>query len=222
MVKAILYCRVSTDKQELSPEAQAAACRVWAERSAVAVAAVHTDTDISGSKGLEDRPALLAAISELGAGDILLVAKRDRLARGDVLLMAMIEAAVARKKARIVSAAGEGTESDDPSAILMRRMVDAFAEYERMIIRARTKAAMKVKKARGELVGKVPWGSRLQADGVHLEPDPREAELVATAKELKAAGYTGGEIRRLLNEKGFRNREGRPLHPQSIANILGG
>jgi DNA invertase Pin-like site-specific DNA recombinase len=60
---------------------------------------------------------------------VLLVAKRDRIGRLDPLPMAMIESAVRRKRARIVSAAGEGTENDDPSSILMRRMIDAFAEY---------------------------------------------------------------------------------------------
>ena len=58
----------------------------------------------------------------------------------DPLSMAMIEAAVKRHGARIVSAAGEGTEDDDPSSILMRRMIDAFAEYEKLIIGARTKS----------------------------------------------------------------------------------
>jgi DNA invertase Pin-like site-specific DNA recombinase len=70
----------------------------------------------------------MAAINELDNGDILLVAKRDRLGR-DPLVLAMIESTVARAGAKIVSAAGEGTESDEPSAILMRRMIDAFSEY---------------------------------------------------------------------------------------------
>lgn len=59
---------------------------------------------------------------------MLIVAKRDRLGR-DPMVVAMIESAVKRKGARIVSAAGEGTDSDSPTDILMRRMVDAFAEY---------------------------------------------------------------------------------------------
>lgn len=49
-----------------------------------------------------------------------------------------IEKEVKKRGARIISAAGEGTESDDPGQILMRRMVDAFAEYERAIIKRRT------------------------------------------------------------------------------------
>ena len=61
----------------------------------------------------------------------------------------MIESAIARKGARIASAAGEGTDNDDPSSILMRRMIDAFAEYERLIIKAKTKQLYELKKKRG-------------------------------------------------------------------------
>ena len=44
------------------------------------------------------------------------------------------------------------------------RMVDAFAEYERAIIRARTRAALAVKRGRGERTGEVPYGFRLAED----------------------------------------------------------
>ena len=45
------------------------------------------------------------------------------------------------------SAAGEGTDTDGPTDILMRRIVDAFGEYERLIIKARTKAALRSRRA---------------------------------------------------------------------------
>lgn len=84
------------------------------------------------------------ALSILGSGDVLLVAKRDRLGR-DPLIVALIEAAVSRKGCRIVSAAEEGTASDGPTDVLMRRMVDSFAEYERLVIKSRTRAALDAK-----------------------------------------------------------------------------
>ena len=39
--------------------------------------------------------------------------------------------AVERKRARIVLAAGEGIEGNDPTNVLLRRIVKAFAAYER-------------------------------------------------------------------------------------------
>ena len=152
----LAYLRVSTDQQTDSGaglEAQYEACR----KAAGELAGVYRDAGVSGSTGLDKRPALLEAIGVLNPGDVLLVAKRDRLGR-DPLVVAMIESAVQRKGARIMSAAGEGTGSDSPSDILMRRIIDAFAEYERLIIGARTKAALRAKKARGERVGGIPYG----------------------------------------------------------------
>jgi len=138
MTKLIAYLRVSTSDQAengVGMDAQLHACHTYAKRDRMEITQVFRDEGISGGKELEDRPALLEAISRISRGDTLIVAKRDRLGR-DPIAVAMIERAVIRKGARIVSAAGEGTESNDPSNILMRRMIDAFAEYERLIIGA--------------------------------------------------------------------------------------
>ena len=81
-----------------------------------------------------------------------MVAKRDRLAR-DMMLSCWIQKEVKRRGARVVSVAGEGTESDDPSAVLMGQMIDAFAQYERSIIGVRTAAALAAKRRRGEKTG---------------------------------------------------------------------
>src|SRR5579872_6505793 len=152
--KIIGYTRVSTGAQAVSGlglEAQEAQIRTTAARLGLEVAAIFSDEGLSGSLSLEERPQLLAAVDALSRGDVLLVAKRDRLGR-DVVAVALIERLVARKGARVVSAAGEGTDAEDPTALLMRRIVDSFAEYERLLIGARTKAALKAKRARGERV----------------------------------------------------------------------
>jgi DNA invertase Pin-like site-specific DNA recombinase len=213
----IAYLRVSTDQQADSGaglDAQHDACA----KSAGVLAGVYRDEGVSGSTGLEKRPALLEAIGALKKGDVLIVAKRDRLGR-DPLVVAMIESAVQRKGARIVSAAGEGTGSDSPADVLMRRMVDAFAEYERLIIGARTKAALQAKKARGERTGSVPYGYRLAEDGVHLDEDPTEQEVLRLVRLLRDGGATYRTIAQELASRGYSSRTGSNWHPQTIKNI---
>lgn len=73
---------------------------------------------------------------------MLLVAKRDRLAR-DAFMIARLEREIAKKGARLVSAAGEGTDSDDPTEIFTRRILDAVAELERSLTAVRTRAALR-------------------------------------------------------------------------------
>jgi len=150
--RAIGYLRVSTDQQAesgLGLKAQEAAIRSAASRLRLDLIRVFIDGGMSGKLAIEHRPVLLEAVGALRRGDMLLVAKRDRLGR-DVIAVAMIERLIAKRGARVVSAAGEGTENDDPSAMLMRRLIDSFAEYERLIISARTRAALAAKRKRGE------------------------------------------------------------------------
>ena len=212
----VAYLRVSTIGQSesgLGLEAQLAACR-----KAGTVDHVFQDAGVSGATGLDKRPGLLTAIAALTKGDILVVAKRDRLGR-DPIAVAMIERAVARKGARIVSAAGEGTDSDDPSAILMRRMIDAFSEYERLVIGARTKAALGAKKARGERSGSIPYGYQLAADGVHLEKNAKEQEIIRIIERLHAAGESYRAIGAELTARGLKGR-GASWNPKTIGNII--
>jgi DNA invertase Pin-like site-specific DNA recombinase len=220
-IRVAIYTRVSSDEQAESGHglnAQEDAARAYADRQGWEIIGVFSDPGISGSVGLEGRPGLLDAIAALGKGGVLLVAKRDRIGRLDPLKMAMIEAATARKGARIVSAAGEGTLDDDPSSILMRRMIDAFSEYEKLVIRARTKAALKSKRRRGEKTGgAIPYGfqagpDKLKSDGITvirtLLPCPEEQEIIRLACELRDAGETMQSIADEMNARGIKRREG--------------
>lgn len=217
---AVLYLRVSTSDQSLGPEAQVAAAERWARAEGVRVVATHADHGVSGGASLDRRPGLLAALDALkehGAG-LLVVAKRDRLAR-DPIVAAMVEAAAARVGARIVSAAGEG-EGDDPAAILMRRMVDAFAEYERHMIKARTKAALAVKRSRGERVsGKAPFGYRFDDAGRALVPRHDEQRTIARVRELHGAGMSLNGIAAMLNREDVPARGAR-WHATTIMRIV--
>lgn len=208
MQRFIVYRRCSTEEQAERGNgltAQIDACNTFVQKSGGEVVATFTDQGVSGGSSLEKRLELLAAISQLQSGDILLVSKRDRLCR-DPLVMAMIEAAVARKHARIVSVAGEGTENDDPTSILMRRIVDAFSEYERLIIKSRTKAALQAKRDRGERTGHIPFGYRLSADGKHLVIDEQEQAVLDEIRILKSNGLSLRRIADELNNRGVTNR----------------
>src|SRR2546430_255686 len=97
--RAIGYLRVSTESQAdsgLGLDAQQTAIEAAAARLGLSVAETFTDAGVSGGLALEHRPALLAAIDALDAGDTLLVGKRDRLGR-DMLHVSMIQRLVERK-----------------------------------------------------------------------------------------------------------------------------
>jgi DNA invertase Pin-like site-specific DNA recombinase len=221
-MQAIIYRRVSTEEQAesgLGLDAQLHTCQRAADSMGAPLVGPFTE-DISGAAGLDKRPELLRAIAALRKGDVLLVAKRDRLSRGEPMLMAMIESAVRRKKARIVSVAGEGTENDDPSSILFRRMVDAFAEYERLIIGARTSSALQAKIRRGERAGQIPFGHDLTADGKNLVVNSQEQEAIALMKRLRAEGATFQAIADELTRRGIFTKERATWQPITVSRII--
>lgn len=178
---------------------------------------VYSDIGVSGGAPLDKRPSLLAAIEALQAGGVLLVSKRDRLAR-DVMVSAMVERLVDRKGASVRSCTGTG-DADGPEGLLMRRLVDAFAEYERELIRARTRSALAVKKSKNERVGGIPYGARLSTDRVHLERDPQEQRALLRIRKLRSEGVSIRKVAARLNQEGVPAR-GHKWHPTTVARVL--
>jgi DNA invertase Pin-like site-specific DNA recombinase len=220
-LKAIGYLRVSTDKQVesgLGLDAQREQITACAARLNLPAVTFFTDAGTSGSLGIEDRPALLEAVTALKRGECLLVAKRDRLGR-DVVAVAMIERLVSKRGARIVSAAGEGTETDDAAGLLMRRLIDSFAEYERLLIGARTKAALSAKRRRGERISRhAPYGFQF-ADG-RVIPETSEQTTLQQIRSQRAAGLSLQGIADDLNHAGCRTRTGSLWRFQYIQQVL--
>lgn len=216
--RAVAYLRVSTEDQRLGPDAQRATIEAWAAREGVVVVAWHVDQGVSGGTDGADRPGLVMALGELRAerAGVLVVAKRDRIAR-DVAVAAMIDRAVSSSGARVASAEGVGN-GDSPADGFMRSILDAAAAYERSLIRARTRAALAVKKSKGERAGEVPYGFRAQADG-RLEVDPDEQNVIVAVRELRAAGVSLRRIVAELEARGFLSRSRKPLQLTQVARI---
>jgi len=216
---AVGYLRMSKDDQKLSPAVQRASVEAWARAQGAHVVAWHLDDGVCSVTLVDKRPGLVAALGDLrvhGAG-VLVVAKRDRLAR-DVVLTATIEGLVAGAGAHVVSAAGEGN-GEAPADQFMRGVIDCAAQYERALIRARTKAALGALRAQGKRAGCIPYGKRLAADGVHLEPDEREQAVLARVAELHDAGLSVRGIAAQLRSEGIVGRAG-PLAPTQVQRFL--
>lgn len=217
-MRAVAYLRVSTDEQADAGNglnAQRDACASRAARDGAELVGPFSDEGVSGAAPIEKRPGLMLALAEVGKGDVLLVAKRDRLGR-DTMILATIEAMVRARGARVVSAAGEGTDGDEPADALLRMLIDAFAVYERLLIKSRTKAALGAKARRGERCGSVPLGFDLVDDGRRSKSDrplalvanPDELRTVATIRELAASGLGSRAIARELEARGIRTKTG--------------
>jgi len=134
------YARVSTGEQDLAPQLdalRAAGCAELFEEHA------------SGAS--RARPQLAAALARVRRGDTLVVARIDRLARSLAHLLQVVEGLRARG-AHFRSLA-DPIDTAGPSGVLVLQMLGAVAEFERALIRERTKAGLRAAKARGRVGG---------------------------------------------------------------------
>jgi DNA invertase Pin-like site-specific DNA recombinase len=105
----------------------------------------------SASGGRWDRPELHRALDQLREGDVLVVWKLDRLSRSLKDLLNILEK---------INDAGAGfrsiTEHVDtttPAGRMMLQMIGAFAEFERSMIRERTRMGLQAARERGRIWG---------------------------------------------------------------------
>lgn len=224
MSRIIAYLRVSTANQVedgAGLDAQLDACNTWASARGLEVAGVFQDAGVSGAKQPHERPGLMAAIAGLSKGDILLVYKRDRLAR-DMMASLMIDDLVKKAGGRIVSTQGEASEDDSPTGLFIRTVLDAVAQYERAMIKARLMAGRNAKKARGHRTTRIiPYGFMADpADAGKIVRNETEQAILREAAMLRAEGLSLREVAEQLASRGIYARNGKPFAPTVLMNLL--
>lgn len=220
-MRAIGYVRVSTDKQAdrgVSLEAQTEKVRAMAVVQGAELSEVIIDAGESAKSLNRPGMARLLALVDKGALDVVIVAKLDRLTRSVKDLAELLEL-FNRRGVSLVSVA-ESLDTGTAAGRLVLNVMTAVSQWEREAIGERTRDAMGHKKANGERVGTVPFGFRLAADGVHLEREPKECEIIERVRTLSQEGHSTRRIAEILNRGGFRNRNGGLWSFARVAQIL--
>ena len=135
------YARVSTEDQKLDLQLDAlekANC-----------AKVFTDK-ISGARS--ERPGLRKALDMVDEGDVLVVWKLDRLGRSLPHLVSTVNELQARGVG--FRSLQEAIDTTTPGGKLIFHVFAALAEFEREVIRERTKAGMAAARVRGQHMGR--------------------------------------------------------------------
>jgi len=138
------YARVSTGSQSYEDQVArleaAGAVRIFREKE-------------SGARS--DRPQLAKAIAALDDGDVLVVARLDRLARSTRDLLNVVHA-IGERGAAFKSLADTWADTSNAHGRLMMTILAGLAEFERELIRARTSAGRERAKAKGIRFGRKP------------------------------------------------------------------
>jgi DNA invertase Pin-like site-specific DNA recombinase len=222
-MQAIGYVRVSTAEQAaegVSLAAQRARIAAWAQANDAQLADIYTDAGLSGGRA-DNRPGRQAALdAACKAKAALVVYSLSRLARSTRDAITISER-LDKAGADLVSLS-EKIDTTTAAGKMVFRMLAVLAEFERDQVSERTTTAMQHKKARQEYTsGAAPYGWRVAADGVSLEVDDAEQEVLRTATELRANGASLRQIGQHLTACGLRQRNGREFrHPEMIKTLL--
>ena len=69
----------------------------------------------------------------------------------------------------LVLSVADSLDTNTAAGRLVLNVMTSVAQWEREAIGERTRDALRLKQTKSERVGTVPFGSRVAADGVHLE-----------------------------------------------------
>ena len=176
------YARVSTNDQETATQVaalKAAGCeRIFRE---------------TASGGRWDRPELQRLLDQLRKSDVLVVWKLDRLSRSlrDVLTI-MERLGDSGAGFRSLT---EAIDTTTPAGRMMMQMVGAFAEFERAMLKERTKAGLDSAREEGRIGGRRP----------KLSPQ-QQAEI---RKMVSKGDKTAADAARLFK-----------IHPATVCRLL--
>lgn len=243
---AALYRRVSTDHQDNSLEVQEALNIEYCKRMSFnSLPQAYADPDVSGSIPFIERPGGRALLARLQHGDVkvLVTAKQDRLGRDTLDTIATIRKVW--EMGIVPHFPGEGGALPrTPQNELLFEIKASVAQYERNLIRDRTRAVMRHKFDKGELTGNVPFGfdcvytftdgSTLASAHAlstgqlgprkpvskRLQANSAEQETLRRMAAWRAAGMKLYQIADQLNALGIRSKLGGSWQSGNVDSVL--
>ncbi|HEY9627266.1 MAG TPA: recombinase family protein [Coleofasciculaceae cyanobacterium] len=163
------------------------------QKRALKSAGVDRIFEEKASGGRWDRPQLHRAIEQLREGDVFVVWKLDRLSRSLKDLLTLMEQIDARGAG--FRSLTEAIDTTTPAGRMMMQMVGSFAEFERSMIRERTKAGLEEARRQGRIGGRRP----------KLTPQQEQAIVQMVSSEQTS----NAEAARLFS-----------VHPSTVSRLL--
>lgn len=174
MIRAIIYCRVSTDDQNC--DRQERDLREFADRAGYEIVEVVRET-ASGAKADRPERKKIMAAARVRKVSAVLVTEASRWSRSTIDLLGTLQDLNAWGIS-LVTLSGISLDLNTPQGKLMAAILSAIAEFERDLIRERVKSGIAAAKAKGRKFGR-----------------PRLSEsAIAFVHQLRAEGKTYSQI----------------------------
>lgn len=213
MKTAFAYLRVS-GKGQVDGDGfprQREAIRQYAAAHGIKIVQEFQEQGVSGSKGIEERPAFVELTKALLANGtrMVIVENLSRLAR-DLMVQESIIGILRKGGFELVSVAEPDLCSDDPSRVMVRQLFGSIAQYEKSNLVLKLRGARSRARAKdGRCEGRKPYGER-----------QGEANIIARATAMRKAGMTWDMIAQQLDADGLKTRYGGKWIGATISKIV--
>lgn len=226
MDAAIGYVRVSTEEQAsggLGLADQRARIEAYCTLRGLGLVQIVDDAAVSGGRPLGSRPGgarLVRALLGRQAAHVVML-KLDRGFRNAADCLATVEAWDKRRiTLHVIDLGGNAIDTASAAGKFMLTVLAGTAEMERNLTRERTRAALGIKRQRGQRISRyAPFGFRLTPQGMVVS-DPVEQKAVQRMHDLRKRGRSLRQIAASLAEVGHCGRGGRPISPKTVRAVL--
>jgi len=222
--RAVGYLRVSTGEQAVRGFGLAAQRRhiqEFAKSQGYKLKGFISDRGVSGASLPEERPnfSKLLELAHMGAFDVLLVWKFDRLAR-NVLYAVTMANRLRQEHGVVLRSVTEPIDTATSMGSMFFAVLASMAEQERRTITERTMAGKVEKATQGGFAGgAVPFGYRRDLLG-GLAVHPVEAQVVREIFQRSRKGSSLREIVEHLNNEKVATKRGGKWYAGTVAYIL--
>ena len=216
-MKAVIYARYSSHNQtEQSIEGQLRDNYAWAKQQEIDVIAEYIDRAKSGTKDTREGFQRMIADAAKKQFQMVIVWKLDRFARNRYD-SAIYKAKLKKYGVRVVSV--KEAITDSPEGIILEGLLESMAEYYSANLSQNVKRGMRETTAKGFFAGgQIPYGYKVQDR--KLVADEKMAPAVQYLFEQYSKGVPKKEIIAELSNRGYRQKNGKPLTFQSFGRVL--
>jgi DNA invertase Pin-like site-specific DNA recombinase len=218
--QAIAYLRTSSaanvGAEKDSDKRQRAAIAAFAKANGYELVTEYYDQAVSGADPVTERKGFMAALEHIAANGVrtIIVESPDRFARDLAVQLAGHDMLKSQGITLIPASAPDFFTEETPTAVMVRQILGAVAQFEKASLVAKLRGARDRKRAQ---LGKC------EGRKAHRELRPEVVELAARLRRMNPKMGRRLSVRKIgleLARQGYLNANGRPFACQSIRSML--